>query len=65
MPQVIQRARTSGLTTIVVIGYDMDSSRRAVEIAQSNEGIFATIGVHPHDAKTLTPGDVSTLATLA
>lgn len=65
MPQVIQRARTVGVTTMVVVGYDMDSSRRAVEIAQSNEDIFATIGVHPHDAKSLTPGDVSTLATLA
>jgi TatD DNase family protein len=65
MPQVIQRARATGVTTMVVVGYDMDSSRRAVEIAQSNEGIFATIGVHPHDAKNLTPGDVSTLATLA
>jgi len=65
MPQVIERARASGATTMVVVGYDMDSSRRAVEIAQSNEGIFATIGVHPHDAKSLTPGDISTLATLA
>ena len=63
--QVIERARTAGVSTIVVPGYDMDSSRRAVEIAQSNEAIFATIGVHPHDAKTLTPGDISTLATLA
>jgi TatD DNase family protein len=65
IPQVIQRASATGVTTIVVVGYDMDSSRRAVEIAQSNEGVFATIGVHPHDAKSLTPGDVSTLATLA
>jgi TatD DNase family protein len=65
MPQVIQRARASGVTTMVAVGYDVDSSRRAVEIAQSNEGIFATIGVHPHDAKSLTPGDVSTLVTLA
>ena len=65
MPQVIQRARATGVATMVVVGYDMDSSRRAVEIAQSNEGIFAAIGVHPHDSKSLTRGDVSTLATLA
>jgi len=65
MPRVIQRARATAVTTMVVVGYDMDSSRRAVEIAQSNEGIFAAIGVHPHDAKALTTGDISTLATLA
>jgi TatD DNase family protein len=62
---VIERARSANVTTVVVPGYDMDSSRRAVEIAEANDGIFATIGVHPHDAKTLTPGDLSTLATLA
>jgi TatD DNase family protein len=65
MPQVIERARAAGVSTMVVIGYDMDSSHRAVEIAESNEGVFATIGVHPHDAKTLTPGDISTPTTLA
>ena len=65
LPDVIERSRTSGVYTIVVPGYDMDSSRRAVEIAESNAGIYATVGVHPHDAKTLTPGDISTLATLA
>lgn len=65
MPRVIERARTVGISTIVVPGYDMDSSRRAVEIAEASAGIFATVGVHPHDAKTLTPGDISTLATLA
>jgi TatD DNase family protein len=43
----------------------MESSRRAVEIAETNEGVYATVGVHPHDAKTLTPGDIATLATLA
>ena len=62
---VIERARAAGVSTIVVPGYDMKSSRRAVEIAEGNEGIFATVGVHPHDAKTLTPGDISTLTALA
>jgi TatD DNase family protein len=65
LPKVIERARSADVTTIVVPGYDMESSRRAIAIAEANEGIFATIGVHPHDAKALTPGDISTLATLA
>jgi len=65
LPDVIERSRASGVSTIVVPGYDMDSSSRAVETAESNAGIYATVGVHPHDAKTLTPADISTLATLA
>ena len=56
---VIQRARAAGVSTIVVIGYDMTAAAARVDIAESNEGIFATIGVHPHDAKTLTSGDIS------
>ena len=62
---VIQRARSTGVSTMVVIGYDMESSRQAVEIAESNHDIYATVGVHPHDAKTLTSTDLSTLKKLA
>ena len=47
------------------VGYDMPSSRRAVELADSHEDLYAVIGVHPHDAKTLTPQDIDELARLA
>lgn len=50
---------------MVVIGYDIASSRHAVEIAESTEGVFATIGVRPHDAKTLTHLDIATLSKFA
>jgi TatD DNase family protein len=50
---------------MVVPGYDMESSRRAVEIAEAHEGVYATVGVHPHDAKTVSTGDLSMLAALA
>jgi TatD DNase family protein len=62
---VIQRAREAGLTAMVCIGYDMESSRQAVDIANSHDGVYATIGVHPHDAKTLKPRDIEDLARLA
>jgi TatD DNase family protein len=51
--EVIERARTAGVSAMIVVGYDIQSSRRAVEIAEQNEDIYATVGVHPHDAKTL------------
>jgi TatD DNase family protein len=50
---------------MVTVGYDMASSIRAVEIANSTEDVYAAIGVHPHDAKTLSPRDVDALARLA
>jgi len=62
---VIQRARAAGVTAMITIGYDIESSRRAIDIANSHDDIYATIGVHPHDAKTVTPRDIGELARLA
>jgi len=62
---VIRRAREAGVTAMVVIGYDVESSRRAVDIANSHDDVYATIGVHPHDAKTMKGRDIDQLARLA
>jgi TatD DNase family protein len=47
---VLSRARAVGVSHIVVPGFDLDSSRIAVELAAANEDIHAAIGVHPHYA---------------
>ncbi len=62
---VIQRARETGLVAVVNIGTDLDSSRASIELAESYEFIYATVGVHPHSAKTLTSGVLDELRTLA
>lgn len=62
---VIRRARDAGVTAMVCVGYDMESSRRAIDIANANEMVYAAIGVHPHDSKTLRPQDIDELAALA
>jgi TatD DNase family protein len=62
---VVARAMGAGVTAMVVVGYDMASSRRGIEIADSYENVFAAIGVHPHDAKTLRPKDIGELAKMA
>lgn len=49
---VIQRARAAGVREIMVIGADLESSRSAVAMAESHDGFFATVGIHPHDAAT-------------
>lgn len=48
---VISRAREVDVTTIITIGVDLATSRAAVALAEAYDGVFAAIGVHPHDAK--------------
>jgi TatD DNase family protein len=48
---VIDAARAAGVTRMVTIGTDLESSRQAIETARANEGVWASVGLHPHDAK--------------
>lgn len=49
---VIARAREAGVEEIIVPGYDLESSIKALEISKSHEGIYALVGIHPHEAAT-------------
>jgi TatD DNase family protein len=51
LTDVLARATAAQVTSIVTIGIDPDSSRRAIDLAQNYSPIFATIGIHPHDAQ--------------
>jgi TatD DNase family protein len=51
-PSVLQRAKQSGVEAVMIAGIDLASSLAAVAIANAHEGIYAAVGVHPHDAKT-------------
>lgn len=53
--EVIARASGAGVERMIVCGYDLDSSRAAVELADRFESVYATVGVHPHDAKSYDP----------
>jgi len=64
-PAVIRRARQAGLTAVVNVGTDLASSRAAVALAQEHDFIYAAVGVHPHDAKTVTPAVLAELRALA
>lgn len=63
--EVITRARAAGVTRILTIGagYGIDSAARAIAIAEKHDNIWASAGVHPHDASH--PLDVDALRTLA
>jgi len=50
LPEVIQRAQAAGIERINCIGTDFDSSRRALELAERFDGVYAVVGWHPSDA---------------
>ncbi len=52
-PQVIERARNAGVSTIINIGYDLPTTRLAIDLAEQHDDLFATVGLHPHDAKLM------------
>lgn len=53
LPQVLNRAREAGVEKIVCIGYDLASSQEALLLARKYKEVYAVVGIHPHDAKSL------------
>ena len=49
LPEVINRAADAGISRIITIGTDLESSQRAIEIANRFESVFAAVGWHPND----------------
>src|SRR3954469_18665678 len=49
--EVIEDARAAGVSRLVTVGTDADQSAAAMETAAAHEGVWATVGLHPHDAK--------------
>ncbi|MGI8481864.1 MAG: TatD family hydrolase [Chthoniobacterales bacterium] len=63
--EVLKRATEAGVTRIVTIGTSLESSRRAVELAEQHSNIFAVIGVHPTTADDAQEDVITPLRELA
>ena len=62
---VIERAHAAGVTQLIVTGATLASSVAALELAQAHPGrLFATAGVHPHQAGELGHTELPRLRTL-
>ncbi len=48
---VIKRAEDAGIRDIINVASDLEGSRRSVAIAGKYDTVFASVGIHPHDAK--------------
>jgi TatD DNase family protein len=71
---VLKRAADAGVRSIITVGCDLESSRASVRLAKESNTqqspqqlprIYASVGVHPHDASDLTPEMIEELRTLA
>jgi len=64
LPAVLAHAKTSGVAGMVNVGTDLATSRESIALAEQQPYIFATVGIHPHDATSLA-ADLAALTTLA
>jgi len=63
---VLARAWSAGVTSMVVIGYDLPSSEEAVRLAGQHPGrLYPAVGLHPHEADTAWPALLPRLRELA
>ncbi len=51
IPVVLNRAAKLGVNRFICVGTNIQDSRKCLELANAHEKIYATAGVHPHDAK--------------
>lgn len=50
--RVVETARAAGVDRLICVGVDPETSARSLRLAETLEGVFATAGMHPHDAST-------------
>jgi TatD DNase family protein len=64
---ILERARAAGVEQIIVVGGagDMSSNTAAVALADSFPSVYATVGMHPHDAKDVGAEELARLKELA
>ena len=58
-------AAQAGVTEVITIGINLESSHKAVELAHRYPQVYATVGIHPHDASLLDDAALKELRTLA
>ena len=63
--EVVLRALGAGVHAIVTVGVDLDSSRRAVALAQEHACVYAAVGVHPHETSQAEPDTLDELERLS
>merc|ERR1711964_717681 len=62
---VIDRATSARVETILVVGFDLETSQAAIRLAETSDQIYATVGIHPHEAKNCTSQTLEDICQMA
>jgi TatD DNase family protein len=62
--EVLERARAAGVDRVVAIATTIAGAKEALAIAESEEGVYASLGIHPHEAGTAGPAEIAELREL-
>ena len=65
LKEVVSRARAAEVSTIITVGTDLGSSHMAVILAEEHPGVFAAVGIHPHEAAHAGDKELAELALLS
>lgn len=60
----VARARAAGVGEMVIVGVDLETSLTAIEIAAEDDGLYASVGIHPNDCGGFDDGDSERLEEL-
>jgi TatD DNase family protein len=61
---LVEHARDAGITRIVTIGTGIESSRAALDLVERHSGVYAALGIHPHQAAEPEAGRIDELRDL-
>jgi TatD DNase family protein len=65
LEMIIQEAKDSEVETLVTIGTDLNDFQKVQTISENHPQVYHTIGVHPHEAKSLNDSDLSKIESFA
>jgi len=63
--RIIDASLSSGIRGIITIGIDIESSIAGIKLAQNYPPVFATVGIHPHNADNATKKDLAQISLLS
>ena len=61
---VVERSRAAGVSRWITVGTSREDGRKAIELAGQYDDMYATVGIHPHDAKSADAGALEELKRL-
>lgn len=55
--RIVDELESEGVESVICVGYDLPSSRCALQLADKFDKVYCAVGVHPHDSKSFTDED--------